>query len=196
MQICISPPDPADELCSLVGRSIHRIVHYRQGSNLCEPSACRSRRSSSKINVWSVSPFLYLQGNNMHRLRMKNINDESEFSWWTRGAIDQPRSRNELGHADLHRLLAMRRAHSISLDPLSFDPWPLVRLPPCELSPPGINSSWTRASGLLARALRAMEVGCSLVETADLRRHGPLTEDDVGDLYWNHIWWGERQIGT
>lgn len=38
-------------------------------------------------------------------------------------------------------LLATRRAYSISLDPLSFDPWPQAMLPPCELSPPGINSS-------------------------------------------------------
>lgn len=210
MQICNWPPDPADELCSLVGRSTHWKQH--QISNHCSLSTGTNpllapclqvkmiaiQNQSQGVTCASVWPFLYLQGNNMRRLRIKKFNDESEFSWWTWGVIDQPRSHNELGRADLHgswQWSGHIQSH-LTHSALTLDPW--QRCPP-------VNSHLQGSIALdhrlrpLARVLRAMEDGESGVQAGRSswpQKAGPLTNDDVGDLYWNWIWWGKRDIGT
>lgn len=209
MQICNWPPDPADELCSLVGRRIHWKQH--QISNHCSlltktnplPALCLQvkmiaiQNQSWRVTCASIQPFLYLQGNNMHRLRIKKSNDKSEFSWWTWRAIDQPRSQNELGRADLHGSwqwgghIQSHLTHSA----LTPHPW---RCCPCVNSHLQGSIALDRRLGPLVGVLRAMEGGGRGEEAAGggwPRKAGPWPKM-MRDLYWNWIWRGQRDIGT
>lgn len=189
VQICNWPPDPADELCSLIGRSIHRkqqqISHHCSLLTSTNPllAPClwvkmiAIQNQSRGVTCASARPFLYLRGNNMHRLRIKKFNDESDFHWCRWGAIDQPGSRNELGRADLHGSwqqgghIQSHLTHSA----LTFDPWQC--LPRVNSHPPGSIALDRRleplaaALGPMEGAHRAVEVGCRLEED-DLKGQG------------------------
>lgn len=190
MQICSWPHDPADELCSLKGRSIHwkqqQISKYCSlltGTNpllaLClQVKMIAIQNQSQGVRCASVLPFLYLQGNNMRRLRIKKFNDESDFYRCRWGTIDQPGSRNELGRADLHGSWQQGGHIQSHLThwAWTFDPWQ------CCLC---VNSHLRGSIALdhrlrhLARALKTMEgshrmveMGCRLVEVADIKGQG------------------------
>lgn len=190
MQISSWPPDPADELCSLIGRNIH--WKQQQISKHCslltktnpllapclQVKMIAIQNQSQGVTCASVRPFPYLQGNNMRSLRIKKCNDESEFYWWTGDTIDQPGSQNELRRADLHGSwqqgghIQSHLTHSA----LTFDPWQC-----CPCVNPHLQGSIALDHRLrpLARALRTMEgmqrmveVGCRLVKAADLKGQG------------------------
>lgn len=160
MQICNWPPDPSDELCSLTGRSIH--WKQQQISNHCplltgtnpQLAACQQvkmiaiQNQSLRETCASAQPFLYLQGNNKHRPRIKKINDESESYWWRQGFIDQQGSPNELSSSDLHGSWQQGghiQSH-LTLSALTHDPWKYC---------PHVNSHLQR-SGALDHSLKSL----------------------------------------
>ena len=185
MQICNWPPDPADELRS----SIHWKQH--QISKLCSPSTrinpllgpCLQvkriviQNQSQGVTCASAQPFLYLQGNNMHRLRIKKCNDKSEFSWWTEALLTSRGHGMNWGRADLQGSWQWGGHIQSHLTHSALTPNPWQRCP-------RVNSHLRGSIALepLPRAFGQSTGGnggrwkwyCSLAEAADLKRAGPL----------------------
>lgn len=208
----IGPPDPADELCSLNGRSTHR--KQQQISNHCslltstnpflapppprlQVKMIAIQNQSRRVTRASAWPFLYLQGNNMCWLWIKKSNDESDSYRCRWGTIDQPGSQNELGLADLHGSwqqgghIQSHLTHSA----LTSDPWQCCPRVNCHLQG---SIALDRRLGPQARALWTMEGIHRMVEAGGGGR-GRLSEaaDLKGQGCWPMMMWEiSSEIGS
>lgn len=160
------------------------------------------QNQSQGVTCASVWPFLYLLGNSMREAQIKKSNDVSGLYRCTWGPIERLGSQNELGRADLRgsRLRGGHIQSHLTHSALTFEPWQQC---PCVNSHLRGSIALDHRLGPLAGAPGMMEgahgevhVGRRAVRDGWPRRAGPLTNDDVGNSYWNWIWWGGERANA
>lgn len=150
-----------DRLYTKTTPNQRQLFTIDKNQSLARPLVCRSRWLPSKINLREYCVHLYghssiFKGIICNGHPFKKFNEESEFSWWTWGTIDQLGSRNELGQADLHGCwqqgghIQSHLTHSA----LTLDPW---QCRPCVNYHLEGSIALDHRHRLLAWALMAME---------------------------------------
>lgn len=133
------------------------------------------QNQSQGVTCASLQPVLCLQGNNIRRPGIKKFNDESGFYRCRWGTIDPLKSQNELSQADLHgsRQKSGHIQSHLTHSALTSDPWKHCPRVNCHLQGSIALDHRLRplaaALGVVKRFHRKVDVGCGLVEAADLK---------------------------